>query len=166
MIEYIGQVVGLLPLGISIFVYLYNDRKKTLWFKLISDLLWTLHFILLGQWTGAVINAICILRGGLYLQKERWRWVASLWTPIGFLIVSAIGTLISANGWISLLPLIGSGLAVFGMWCTKPRVMRYFNMPAVTLWLIYGIAIRSWAVIISNSIFLVTQLAAWIRNRE
>ena len=37
-----GQIIGFAPMILSFFVYIFNDRKKTIVLKTIMDVLWAL----------------------------------------------------------------------------------------------------------------------------
>ena len=54
------------------------------------------------------------------------------------------------------MPSIGSVFAIIGFWQKDPRVIKLFNLPCVTLWLIYNVLSGSIANSIANAISIAT----------
>lgn len=154
-VNLIGQLVGIVPLILAYFVFAFDDRRKIIMFKTSSDLLWALHFLLLGELSGAIVNLINTVRNLIFSQKEK-KWCQHIFIPVFFCILTVICTFLSGDGIKSLFPAIGSCLAVIGFWCSSPQNIRRFNLPAVTLWLIYGIITGSVSTIISNSLSIIS----------
>ena len=75
-------------------------------------------------------------------------------------------TALSWTGLKSLLPLVGSCLAVVGYWCTDPRLLRKFNFAGVSLWAIYGILAFSVPTIVGNLISMTTIILTELRLRR
>ncbi|MBQ8525763.1 MAG: YgjV family protein [Clostridia bacterium] len=157
-----AQIIGFIPMILAYFVFLFNDRRKVIAFKASSDLLWALHFLLLGELSGCVINSINVVRNIIFAQKDK-KWASSIAIPVVFCIITAVGALLSRSGLKSIFPLIGSCLAVMGFWCNEPRHIRKFNLPAVSLWLIYGLLTGSISTIICNIMSFVSILTAELR---
>jgi hypothetical protein len=66
----VAQIVGFIPVILAYFVFVFNDRKKIIVFKASSDLLWALHFLLLGEMTGCIINIINVIRNIIFSQSK------------------------------------------------------------------------------------------------
>lgn len=151
----IAQLVGIIPLVLSYFTFILKKRKSILMAKLCSDLLWSVHFFLLLQFTGGIINAVNTVRDAvLYHREKRW---ASHWLVLFFFALLSVGaSLIKWQGWYSAIPLIGSLIALVGFWCKDPQTIKRLNFPAVLLWLIYGLIVGSISTIICNILSLIS----------
>lgn len=160
-----GQIIGFAPMILSFFVYIFNDRKKTIVLKTIMDVLWALHFFLIGAASGCVINMINSVRGVVFAQKGK-KWASHIAIPIIFCAASAIGTFMSWEGIRSLLPLMGTTLAIMGFWCNEPYMMRRFTVPGVSLWLIYGCITGTVSGIICNAMSIVSMAIAEYNYRK
>ena len=150
----IAQIMGFIPMIMGFFVFYSNDRKKTLATKAVCDTLFVVHFFMLSQWTGGLVCIVNALRGILFSQKGRFKWSSTLFLPILFCLLTIGSSLMGWTGAKSLLPMIGSCLAVIGYWCHKPHYLRRFNLVGIGLWLIYGILTLSVSTVIGNSIYI------------
>ena len=97
-------------------------------------------------------------------HKEHRAWARSIVWPILFLVLNAGCTALSWQGWLSLLPMLGSSLNVVGLWCSNPTRLRLVSLPAQTLWEVYSIAVGAIPSIIVNAISITSILIALIRE--
>lgn len=159
----IAQIIGFVPMVLSYFVFHFNDRKAIITTKAISDLLWMTHFLMLGAYTGAFTNAVCAVRGFVFAQRGKKKWASGIIIPIIFCIFTLSVTLISWAGIKSLLPVIGSCLGIIGFWSKDPKNIRKFNLPALILWLIYGIMTLSLSTIVCNVVSIISIIITEIK---
>ena len=150
----VAQCLGFVPMFLGFFMFRNVSRRATLAIKATSDFLSAIHFFLLGASTGCVICALNVGRGLCFAQKGRKAWASGIWMPVIFCILTAVGSILSWSSILSLLPLLGSCLAVIGYWCNEPQKLRRFNFAGIFLWLIYGIVTLSLSTIIGNAISL------------
>lgn len=159
----VAQIVGFVPLLLSFFIFLPRDRRRVIAYKTVTDLMWALHFFLLGEVVGGSINTINTARNLVFSQKHR-PWASHTFIPILFCILTAVAALIRWQDWYSFLPMAGSILAVIGFWCSSTRNIRRFNLPGVALWLIYGIMTASISAILCNVFSIISILIAEIKE--
>lgn len=160
-----GQVFGLIPMLLSFWVYIFNDRKKVIAMKAATDLLWALHYFLIGASSGCVINLINTGRDIVFYQKGK-KWASYPAIPVFFCAVSAAGTLLSWEGARSLLPLLGTTLAIIGFWCSEPDKMRRFSLPGITLWLIYSVVSGAVSAVVCNVFSILSMAVAEYNYRR
>ena len=160
----IAQILGFVPLVLSWFIFRAKTRGASIALKAISDGFSAVHFFMLGQWTGCVINCINTARGALFSQKGRRKWASGLYLPIGFCAVTVGFSLLSWTGFESLLPMIGSCLAVVGYWQTSQKALRRYNFAGIFLWLIYGFITFSVPTVVGNIISLSSIAVSEIRD--
>ena len=72
----VAQCVGFVAMAVALFIYTFHTRKRILLCKLLADLLWVVHYVLLGALSGAVINGINALREGVFYHRDK-RWASS-----------------------------------------------------------------------------------------
>lgn len=150
----IAQILGFIPLILGWFIFRAKTRTASISLKALSDGISVVHFFLLSQWTGCVINCVNTVRGVVFSQKGKRAWANGIYLPIGFCVLTVFFSLLSWTGYESLLPMLGSCLAVVGYWQTTQKGLRRFNFAGIFLWLIYGIVILSVPTIIGNIISL------------
>ena len=159
----VAQCVGFVAMGIALFMYAFHSRKSILLAKLTADLLWVVHYFLLGAFSGSVINAVNAVREGVFYHKEK-KWASSIVIPMLFVAVNAALTALSWEGWISLLPLFGSSINVVGLWCASPKRMRMLAIPALSLWEIYSILVASVPSMIVNAFGICSAVYGLVRD--
>lgn len=160
----VAQILGFVPLALSWFIFRARSRKGSIALKSVSDGFSAVHFFMLGQWTGCAINCINTVRGTLFYQKGRRKWASGLFLPIGFCLVTIAFSCLSWTGAESLLPMLGSCLAVVGYWQTSQRWLRRFNFAGIFLWLIYGFITLSVPTVVGNIISLSSITVSEIRD--
>lgn len=151
-----AQILGLVPVVLGFFIFRNVKRNTSIAIKALSDFISAVHFLLLGQATGSIINFINTVRGILFAQKGKRPWASGIWMPIGFCVVTAVGSALGWTGLESLFPMLGSCLAVVGYWCKEPKHLRRFNFAGIFLWLIYGLITLSVPTIVGNIISLIS----------
>ena len=150
----VAQLIGVVPMFMGFFIFRNVSRKTSIVLKAISDFLSAVHFLLLGAATGCAINFVNTVRGICFAQKGKYPWASGGWMPAIFCVATAVSSIIGWTGLISLLPLVGSCLAVLGYWCSEPRHLRWFNFAGIFLWLIYGVITLSVPTMVGNTISL------------
>ena len=162
-IRFAGQLVGFIPLILSFVTFSLSKRGHILISKTFSDLTSVVHFFLLGEVVGGAVCLVNTGRGIIFYNKGK-KWASGIHIPIIFCALTLLTTLLQWKGWYTLLPAVGSVLAVIGFWCNRPRLVKLFNLPAVTLWLIYSIIITSISATIINIISIITILVSMLRE--
>ncbi|MBR3681324.1 MAG: YgjV family protein [Clostridia bacterium] len=154
-ISFVGQLVGFIPLLLAFVTFSLSKRSHILISKTLSDLLSAVHFLLLGEVVGGAVCIVNTARGYVFYNKGK-KWASGIYIPIVFSILTLLTTILQWKGWYTLLPAVGSVLAVIGFWCNKPRLVKLFNLPAVSLWLVYSIITGSISSTLINIISIIS----------
>lgn len=160
---FVGQLIGYIPLAIAFVTFILTKRKHIIVSKTASDLLCGLHFFLIGDLTGGAICMVNTVRGIFFYHRGRKPWTSHILVPILFIIFTFSTSFIGWRGAISLLPTFGSILAIIGLWCNNPLLLKLFNLPAVTMWLIYSIVIESPSTTLINVLSIITIIISFAR---
>ena len=161
----VAQIIGFIPLVLSFFTFLSNNRRRVIGTKIATDLLWAIHFFLLGEVVGGAINALNTARNVVFSQKHR-PWASRIYIPITFGALTVLAALLRWQDWYSILPMLGSLLALIGFWCSGTKHIRAFNLPAVSLWLLYGILAGSISTILCNILSIASIVTATVKSRK
>ncbi len=168
MRETIGQIIGFISMAIIIASYQQKSHKKILTYQMISGSLFTVHYILLGAYTGAVMNLLGAMRSLVYANRDK-KWASSVLWPITFSILFAIsGVLTWANAY-SVFPMIAMLLSSVVLWIQNPKINRSLSIPSSCCWLIYNIKNLSYPGIATEIFVLISIIVGIIRldiNRE
>ena len=160
----IAQIIGFVPLGMALFIFKYNSRKKTLILKMTADGLWAVHFFILGQFTGGAINVVNIVRGYVFLNRNK-KWASKIYIPIIFCVLILLTAITDFQGPKNFLAVFGSILAVIGFWQNDIKKLRIYNFLGISLWLIYGILTVSVPVVISNAFSIISIISSFKKKK-
>ena len=139
---FIPQVLGLIAFLLSILTYQQNTHKRIVALQLAAGTCFTVHFYLLGNETGALLNAVGVVRSLVYLFKDK-KWASSdLWI-VFFSLVSIGACAYTWEGWLSLLPTLGMVFTSIAFGVNNPKKTRIFSSFSSPLWLVYNIAGKS-----------------------
>ena len=168
------QCIGFLAMGIGICSYQAKRRTAILLIQATASLLWSAQFLLLGQWTGAILNILAILRGLVYAKKDQWAWVRSVAVPVGFSVAFAVAGILTVPGlfsgevtlpdlFLALLPIAAMVLSSFALHVTgenRIRILCFFCSPP---WLVYDLLVGSMAGVFTESFTMVSIVVALLR---
>ena len=150
-----AQLIGFIPLILSLVTFALSKREHILISKLFSDLTSAIHFFMLGQGTGGAICTVNTARDFVFYHKTK-KWASHITVPITFGVLTLASSIIQWQGVYSLLPTIGSLLALVGFWFNDPRKVKLINLPAIALWLMYSIIVGSISTTLINLISIIT----------
>lgn len=165
-LKLIGEIIGFVAIGENFLIFLSNRRERILIFKFISDVLWAANNILLGGYTGAILNVVAMGRETVFYNRDKRRWASSpIWLVV-FLAVTAVSPMMSLisgkEGWYAILPALGSMAAVIGFYSRRPAITRYVSFLANGLWLIYAIFVENISSIVCNIVLLISAVTGLI----
>jgi hypothetical protein len=146
--QFLIQLIGLIAASIAFVVFQSNKRHKMLLLQVGANLLWVVHFTLLGASTASALNAITAGRNLSYYSagKNRNRLI-----PLFFAGIFALATYFTWEGPISLLPLAGCLIGTLAFWQLKTHHIRLIVLVSPSLWLIYNVHVGSYAGVASDT---------------
>ena len=106
-----AQVLG--AIGILIYVIMYHskDVNNVLHKKFWMDIVWALHYFLIGGYTGCITNVICCAREAVFMNNDKKIFKSRLWLIL-FLIINWVSAA-CVEGLILLSPGVGLNARYF-----------------------------------------------------
>ncbi len=151
MYDFWTQAAGYGGILLNCLIYLQKDRKKLVFTKLLSDVIWAVHYFMLAAYAGFSIAAIGIVREIIFYNKNR-KWASSVAWPILFILIGAGGAILSERSWYSLLPAFASSLAVICFWQNKTSKSRALGILISACMTIYDVFKHSTAGIVNEAL--------------
>lgn len=130
----VAQIFGFMAMAGAIICFVQKDRKKIMTWQVIVCCLWTLHFVILGSPTGAAINGMQIVRSLIFLVKDKYKWASWNGWPVVFVFITVGLSLLTWEGWLSILPVIGTIFSTVSLWMKRPIVIRLLTLPVSFTW--------------------------------
>lgn len=159
--ETIAQAIGAIAVIISLSIFQVNNRRTMLLLGTIAALLYSVHFLLLGALTGAVMNLIGAVRGYVFSRVAPSR--RTVWVLLLFCLIAAGATWVTWQGWYSLLAASASILAGVALWQRKTENVRRLYMVSNPLWFVYNLITRSYPGMFVEVVLIVSNLIGQYR---
>ena len=136
----IGNIIALIGSFVMLYEGFQKDKNKIIFFEIIQISLFIIASIILGGYTGAIINILCLVRD-IILYKDKMNKYYKL-----VLIVLAItlSLLFNNMGLIGLLPLMSILLYIVFMNTKNVIVFKLILVLSMMMWCIYDLAIKSY----------------------
>ncbi len=154
----VAQIIGFLGAITYFIVFQQKQRKLILALSVAASSFFVLHFILLGAYTGAAMNAVNIFRSIIYYFNDKKLFSGKGWLAL-FIGVSVVSCALTWNDAFSLLPLFSMTTTSVSFWLKNERYIRLLTLPTSPAWFLYNLHTHSIAgmiteVIISSSLII------------
>ena len=156
------QLIGLLGTTVFFLSYQCKTNRNLFRVQFLSYLIYTLHFLLLGAFTGGISYLLNMVRSFCLAGKSRFAHSNSM---CALLCLAQLIVLVTTwSGWISLLPVVANIATTVGGYTHNGRKIRlagmFINSP---LWIIYNILVGSWAGILDEVVSEASMIISVIR---
>lgn len=166
----VSQFIGLAAVGLYLLSYQLKKRRDIVWVTCISNALYVLQYILLGAFSGAIMDFMSTVSSFLAAKKNQPAFKKhARWLAISNMIVITVVGLISAylqKEWIELLPIIGALFQTGGLWFDNEQTIRKFGLCSAPFWLIYNYISQAYGAALGSVIAIVSIVTAMIRYRN
>lgn len=147
-LEIIAQIISILGMLCNVLSFQQKSQKRVIACQLAGASLFTVSYLLLGAYVGALLNFVAIIRAVVYMYKEKFRSEKLVWL-IGFTCVYLLSYLLTftvfgkdftpVNGIVEFLPIIGMFATTVSFRCKDAASVRRLGLISVPSWLIYNI---------------------------
>lgn len=157
-------IQGIGFLGTILFFLSYQCRNNKTLFRVqfVSYLCYTVHLLLLGAITGGISYVLNTVRSfclGSENRLLRSKWVCSL-----LCILQIVTLVFTWGGWWSILPVVASIAATISGYTYSARKIRVVGLCVNSpLWIIYDIAVGSWAGILDEAVSMTSMILSIVR---
>lgn len=166
MFEVIGQGIGFVAVLFSFFVFIQKERKKLLCFKLVTDFLWILHFLMIGAYTPMLVTAIAVFRELAFISKNKSVFLKSKLIPIVLCVLFFLCAALTWKGFQSLISPLASSLSTIAFFNDEVKKIRFVSLIVSILMFINGIVFNSYANILNEIITICSIIVGIIRAKN
>lgn len=168
-----AQISGGLSIAILLVYTLVRVSRKTILIcNILINLLWALHYLLLGAYTGAICSFICAFMVAVFFLKGRVKWLSGIYVPLFFAAVFIVFGIVTWNDIFSVIPIVGHMIIIVALWMDREIVIKTLYIFVAALWVVYNVAYFSYIGVIGQSlsflfnIFYVAKYYCRQRKRE
>lgn len=161
-VETVGQVIGFIGMAMLFISFQQKENKKIYFWQIIGVSLFTVHFAMLGAYTGALLNILGVLRAVVFYNSEK-KWAQSKLWVYGLLAAYVVVGILIWEDRYSLLPILAMVLSTFAFTADTPFHFRLLSFPCSPMWLTYNIHHFSISGSIAECCSMTSMIIAFIR---
>ena len=158
----IAQLIGVLG-TIAVVIGMQQKKYNRIVFcKILNEFFASIHYFLIGGYTGMVINLASCLTNGVYW----YRITKGKSTLIFQILFGALFVTLGALSWqgaISIFVVLAKLISSVSLGIKTPRTIRFLNLISNPCWLVYNLYMGSVAGIITDSLVLASTIIAVVR---
>ena len=144
MYDIITQAIGYVSTAIVLASFQCKSSRKLMMMQLCANTIHMIQFIMLGAYSGCVSLLVSCVRNLVYSCRKPWAyWKGWPWVMVG---LNVLVTILTWDGPLSVLPLIGVGSYTIANWSRNGKTIRlssfFISSPA---WIVYDVVNRSWS---------------------
>ena len=136
----IGNIIALIASILMVYSGMLKQKKKILYFQTVQIGMSVISNIILGGITGAIINALSMIRNILCYKNKLGLKEKIIITILAIILTFKFNNL----GYIGLLPLISTVLYIWLMNVEDVRKFKLLIIFTMLMWLIYDVVIKSY----------------------
>ena len=156
----IAQIIGAIALVILMLSFQKNNKETLLKYQILSSLLYAIQYIFLKAYTGSMMNLICMLRNCIFRKYDKDNKKVPVTWLIIVVAIMILLSLITFNGWISLLPMIAVVAYSIALWIGKLKAVRIIEVFSCSLFIIYNIKVLAITGLIATVIEMLAAIVA------
>lgn len=157
------QLIGFIGLLFLVLSFQQNNRNRILLLILIGQLIFLVHFILLGAWTAVAMNSVGAVRTLIFQFKGRKKWAELSFWPVVFIANFLVFGLLAWESWYSVLPIIAMSIETVGLWKKNPKLIRIINLFPHPPWFTYNLISGSWPGVATEVLIFVSVIVGIVR---
>lgn len=162
----LAQVIGFIATGIAISSFQAKRRLTLIGMQTVSNLLWMVHYLMLGSLSAVFANLIGTVRNVIYGLRGKYKFADSKIVPAVSIIAFIISGVFTYTNPFDILPMLAMIFASIAFFVKDEKIIRYISVFIAVSWLAFGIYAGSIAGIVSDGSTLVSIIIAIIRYRN
>ncbi len=160
--DIIAQVIGYIGFVIGVFAFQSNKHKTIVLSKALTDICFGVQYLMLGAYTGALINCIGIVRN-LTLANVKDQSRSQKIATAFFVALITLACILTWSGPLSILAMAGKICTTISFSIKNTKILRFLTIPSCILWGIYDFATGANGAALYEIAGLVSIIIAWIR---
>ncbi len=137
VLYWIGQAVGVLAMIESFFIYQTSSRKRMVALKLVDDVLWVTHFVLIGGYNAAATTGVAVVREIVfYFKADKGR---------------SNGVFLPISTWV--------------FWIDDEKKAKLIQLPSACCMLVYDVVVASYSGTLTQFVTVASIAVYFIRLR-
>ena len=166
----IAQILGIGAVIAFLLSYQMKKRRNIILTNAFSRILYIIQYILLGAFSGALLDILGTLSSPLASKKDTpfiKKHTAAVLIGVNVLIVGAgVWLAIQSRSLLDLLPIAGVLLHTSAFWITEEKTIRRVSLLGSPFWFIYNFLSRAYGSSVGDILSMVSIISAMIKFRD
>jgi hypothetical protein len=160
-----GQIMGWVAALITFLSYQCKEHKKLLVVQTLSTLSICISYLLLGAWSGMLLNVVCIIRNFIIYRKDIKIFSYGFWPYALAALMGLMGAL-SWQGPMSLLIIVALAVNTLFLYFPNVQNLRKSIVITSTMVLIYNAYFSVWGGVFNELIAISSSIIGIYRYRN
>lgn len=162
IIKNVAQILGVLAFILSAVSFQAKSFKMINILKIISQILFTVQYFMLGAFTAMFMNMFSFLRGIIYIDLEK-KNKSTVLAQIVFSVIFIVLGIITWDGIICVLAMMGTVIQTIAFGNKNPAKIRLINLPTCFMWMVYNLHYSSLGGLLSDIFSFISIIIGLIR---
>ena len=170
MLFIIAQVVGISAVTLYLISFQLKRRRHIVLTTCISNFLYVLQYVLLGAFSGAVLDVLSAVFSFVAGKKDEpglRRHAGGIAAALLLLIIGVgLSFAVAQRKWIELLPIAGAMLQTGGLWFNNEQTIRKYALAGAPFWLLYNFLSQAYGAAAGSLLTMVSAVIALLRYQK
>lgn len=170
MLPVIPQIIGCLAVITFLLSYQQKKRQNIIIVNVISRCLYILQYILLGAFSGAVLDILGALSSVIAGKKDTSFIKKNKKLIIAFvtivMVVAGITIALINKSYLDLFSLTGVLLHTSAFWITNEKIIRRVSLLGSPFWFVYNLLSHAYGSAIGDILTICSIIIAMIRHKD
>ena len=168
--EIVSQIIGLIAVALFLLSYQQKKRKNIILFNTLSRCLYILQYVLLGAFSGAVLDVLgaisSIIAGRKHIGFVKKHTTLVLILVNTCIIAAGVAIAFSNKSWLDLFSLTGVLLHTSAFWISSEKIIRRVSLLCSPFWFVYNILSRAYGSAIGDILSMCSIIIAMVRHKN
>ena len=161
----IGQIFGGIAILLGFISYQTKTQRQLILMQSSTAVVFTIHYLLIGAYTGMVMNAVNIVRNIAYDRRNR-SGKNDIYTPLVFAVIQATMAAFTWDAWYSVFVLVGIVTNTVCMSFKNPQNVRKSIIVTSPLVFTYDVFSRSYGGMVYESVAWISAIIGILRMKS
>ena len=164
----VAQIIGLGAVALYLLSFQLKKRSSMVAATCASNCLYVLQYLLLGAFSGAVLDILSTASSFVAAKKNSSKYLAK-GIFLGLLLVilgAGCALAIAQKSNLELLALAGALLQTGGLWFEKEQTIRKFALAGAPFWLVYNFLSMAYGAAVGTLLTMASAIVGLLRYRQ
>ena len=159
------QLIGAIGYGTIAYSYYKENKKDILFIQIISYIFFTVHYYLLGGYTGSICNLLGLVSFILIYLFDKYKKNKKL-LAVCLIPLLVIISLITFENIYSIFPIFASCISIIAFLTNNENEIRRIGIVSAICWFIYALVYKSYIALVFEILLIISTIIAFKKNKS